>query len=80
MNRVLTWLKIRYYVWMPFAVVVILFGCNLVYTNYAIHRSDQELCGLLLPLEQANRHTPPTTAFGRTYAAELHRQVIERDC
>lgn len=74
------WIKTRYYVWMPYAVVLMIGVCLFFYVGYAIQKSERDLCGLLVPLDQANSHTAPSTAFGRAYAAELHRQVILRGC
>lgn len=79
-RRALDWLRRNYYVWMPYVVMVVLVFGGYAYTNYAIHKSEHEMCGLLSPLDQANQRTPPSTAFGRVFAAELHRQVRERGC
>lgn len=83
-EHVRAWLRTYYYVLMPYLVMLALVICGLLYTNYAIHKashdSEHEMCGLLLPLDQAYRKTPPVTAFGRSFAVELHRQIVERGC
>lgn len=81
MSRALMWLRANYYVWMPFMIVVIGFGCCIAYTNYAIHKSDQELCEVLTPLDDAYQHaTTPLSGTGQKIATAIHDQVLRRGC
>ena len=80
MSTASTWIKTYYYVWMPYVVMVILVICGYAYTNYAIHKSERELCEVITPLDQAYRQTPPTTAAGRNFAKAIHDQYVRRGC
>jgi len=78
--RARAWLRTNYYVVMPYLVMLILVICGYAYTNYAIHRSDHELCELIAPIEVANRHAPPVSSGARIFATAIHDQFVKRGC
>jgi len=78
--RARVWLRANYYVVMPYLVMVALIICSLFYTNYAIHRSDHELCELIAPIEAANQHAPPVSPGARVFATAIHDQFVKRGC
>jgi len=78
--QVRSWLRANYYVVMPYLVMLILVFCGIAYTNYAIHRSDHELCELIAPIEAANRQTPPISPGARIFATAIHDQFVKRGC
>jgi len=79
-TKVHGWLRANYYVVMPYVVMLVLVICGFVYTNYAIHKSDHELCELIAPIEAANRHTPPISPSSRMFATAIHDQFVKRGC
>ena len=76
----MNWLRTYYYVWMPYVVMMVIMGCLFAYVNYAIQKSDHELCELIAPIEQANQQTPPTNPAAQEYAARIHDQFVKRGC
>lgn len=69
-----------------YAVAVSFLACmavaagSVAYTAYAQHRQDQRWCALFVQLTDAQRRTPPPTASGKQFAAELERLRTEFHC
>lgn len=69
-----------------YAVTVAFLACmavaagSVAYTAYAQQRNDRRWCSLLIQLTDAQRQTPPPTASGKKFAAELERLRTEFHC
>jgi len=69
-----------------YAVTVAFLACmavaagSVAYTAHSQQRNDQRWCALLVDLTDAQRLTPPTTAAGVRFAAELERLRAEFHC
>ena len=49
---------------------------NVLYTNHV----SQQMCGLLVPLDDAYQKTTPTTELGRNIAHAMHEVRTAYDC
>jgi hypothetical protein len=53
---------------------------SVAYSSIVQRRNDQRWCALLVQLTDAQRATPPPTASGRKFAAELENLRREFHC
>lgn len=79
--------RVLYAVLVAMVTSLTLAGGNVLYTNHvdnlAEHRNRErarEICGLITTMDDSYQETPPTTATGKSIAAELHAYRTKLGC
>lgn len=55
-------------------------GANIAYTTRAVNKNAQVWCGLVAPLDDQYKATPPPTAGGKVFARGIHEVRIQYHC
>ncbi len=63
-----------------FISVLVLAVAGIVYVNHAVTVEGRKQCGVYTLLDNSYRQVPPTTATGRSFAAAIHRVVVDLGC
>jgi hypothetical protein len=60
--------------------VILLIGANIQISVWLIHRSQQQLCGVIAVSVEPDPSTPPTTPRGVRAAQEMSKLYRQYDC